>query len=261
MPFGLVTAPASFSRLMRLVLKDMDNIDNFIDDIIIFTMTFVEHLNVLRVLLIRLRNAHLTAKPGKCSIAYGSLECLGHFVGDDKLKPHPDKVRVIQEAPRPVTKKQVRSFLGLVGFYRKFIPNFACIAVPLTDLTKKGQPNKVIWESSHEHAFGTLRNALVKFPILKLPNMSEPFILMTDASDYGIGAVLMQEQEGSKMPVAYASRKLKSSEVAYSTIEKECLAIVWAIQKFHRYLYGQEFTLQTDHKPLIYLNKKKVANA
>lgn len=261
MPFGLVTAPASFSRLMRLVLKDMENIDNFIDDIIIFTMTFVEHLNVLRELLIRLRNAHLTAKPGKCSIAYDSLECLGHFVGDDKLKPHPDKVRAIEEAPRPITKKQVRSFLGLVGFYRKFIPNFACIAVPLTDLTKKGQPNKVIWERSHEHAFGTLRNALIKFPILKLPNMSEPFILMTDASDYGIGAVLMQEQEGIKMPVSYASRKLKSSEVAYSTIEKECLAIVWAIQKFHRYLYGQEFTLQTDHKPLIYLNKKKVANA
>ena len=261
MPFGLVTAPASFSRLMRKLLKDMENIDNFIDDIIIFTVSFNQHLQVLHELLKRLRGANLTARPSKCSIGYGSLECLGHFIGDDKLKPHPDKVEAIQNASRPVTKKQVRSFLSLVGFYRKFIPNFACVALPLTDLTKKGQPNTVIWQNVHEHAFQALKHALVKFPILKLPDMSQIFILMTDASDRGIGAVLMQEQNDTKMPVAYASRKLKGSEIAYSTIEKECLAIVWAIQKFQRYLYGREFILETDHKPLTYLNKKKVANA
>jgi len=261
MPFGLVTAPASFSRLMRKLLKDMKNIDNFIDDIIIFTVTFENHLQVLRELLERLRDANLTARPSKCSIGYASLECLGHFVGDDKLKPHPDKVKSITDAQRPVTKKQVRSFLGLVGFYRKFIPNFACIALPLTDLTKKGQPNTVLWEEVHENAFQTLKHALVKFPILKLPDLTQTFILMTDASDRGIGAVLMQEQDTSKMPIAYASRKLKGSELAYSTIEKECLAIVWAIQKYQRYLYGKEFVLETDHQPLTYLNTKKVANA
>ncbi|CAG2201844.1 Retrovirus-related Pol polyprotein from transposon 17.6,Retrovirus-related Pol polyprotein from transposon opus,Retrovirus-related Pol polyprotein from transposon 297,Retrovirus-related Pol polyprotein from transposon gypsy [Mytilus edulis] len=225
---------------------------------------FEQHLDMLEVLyalLVRLKGANLTARPRKCSIGYGSLECLGHFVGDDKLKPHPDKVKAMGEAPRPVTKKQVRSFLGLVGFYRKCIPNFSCIALPLTDLTKKGQPSTVVWENAQENAFQSLRCALVRFPILKLPDFTKIFVLMTDASDRGIGAVLMQYQENSKMPIAYASRKLKKSEVAYSTIEKECLAIVWAVQKFQRYLYGREFILETDHQPLTYLNKKKVENA
>ncbi|CAG2250028.1 unnamed protein product [Mytilus edulis] len=140
-------------------------------------------------------------------------------------------------------------------------PNFSCIALPLTDLTKKGQPSTVVWENAQENAFQSLRCALVRFPILKLPDFTKIFVLMTDASDRGIGAVLMQYQENSKMPIAYASRKLKKSEVAYSTIEKECLAIVWAVQKFQRYLYGREFILETDHQPLTYLNKKKVENA
>ncbi|CAC5390149.1 Retrovirus-related Pol polyprotein from transposon gypsy,Retrovirus-related Pol polyprotein from transposon 297,Retrovirus-related Pol polyprotein from transposon 17.6 [Mytilus coruscus] len=194
-------------------------------------------------------------------IGYSSLECLGHFVGDDKLKPHQDKVKALQEAPRPVTKKQVRSFLGLVGFYRKFIPNFSCIVLPLTDFTKKGQPNIVVWENVQENEFQSLRCALVRFHILKLLDFSQIFVLMTDASDRGICAVLTQIQEIIKMPIAYASRKLKKSEVAYSTIEKECLAIVWAIQKFQRYLFGREFILETDHQSLNYLDKKKVANA
>ncbi|CAC5422124.1 unnamed protein product [Mytilus coruscus] len=140
----------------------MENIDNFIDDIIIFTLTFEQHLEVLYELLVRLKEANLTARPSKCSIGYSSQECLGHFVGDDKLKPHPDKVKAIQEAPRPVTKKQVRSFLGLVDFYRTFIPNFSCIALPLTDLTKKGQPNTVVWENAQENAFQSLRSAVVQ---------------------------------------------------------------------------------------------------
>lgn len=261
MPFGLVTAPASFSRLMRKLLKDMDNIDNFIDDIIIFAVTFEQHLQVLHELLVRLRKANLTARPSKCSIGYTSLECLGHVIGENKLKPHPDKVKSMIDAPRPVTKKQVRSFLGLLGFYRKFIPNFASVALPLTDLTKKGQPNTVVWEDIHEKSFQTLKHALIKFPILKLPDVTQQFILMTDAADKGIGAVLMQVEDGIKLPVAYASRKLKTSEIAYSTIEKECLAIVWAIQKYQKYLYGTEFILETDHQPLMYLNKGKIANA
>jgi hypothetical protein len=148
------------------------------------------------------------------------------------MKPHPDKVKSITDAQKPVTQKQVRSFLGLVDFYRKSIPNFACIALPLTDLTQKGQPDTVLWEEVHENAFQTHKHALVKFSILKLPDITQTFILVTDASDRGIGAVLMQEQDNSKMPIAYASRKLKGSELAYSTIEKECVAIVWAIQKY-----------------------------
>ena len=176
-------------------------------------------------------------------------------------KPHPDKIKAVEEAPRPVTKCQVRSFLGLVGFYRKFIPNFAQIAAALTDTTRKGQPNKVIWDESKENALRSLKRALVSSPILKLPNFAAQFILQTDASEYGIGSVLLQEENDLNMPIAYASRKLKASERNYSVIEKECLSIVWSVQKFSRYLYGQEFVLETDHQPLVYLTKKSVANA
>lgn len=246
---------------MRKLLVDIENVDNFIDDIIIFTMTFDQHLEILYDLFMRLRHANLTAKPSKCAIASESLECLGHYVGDDKLKPHLSKVKAIQEAPRPLNKKQVRSFLGLVGLYRKFIPNFSVIALPLTDLTKKGEPNVVRWDTVHENSFQSLRNALIKFPILKLPDMSRTFVLATDASDRGIGALLMEEENGIKMPVAYASRTLKSSEYAYATVEKECIAIVWDITKFQRYLYGNKFILETDHKPLTYLNTKRVTHA
>lgn len=159
----------------------------------------------------------------------------------------------IQNFNRPSTKKQVRSLIGMVGFYRKFIPNFSAIAGPLTDLTRKGQPNKVVWGDPQENAFITLKSSLTITSILKIPNLSETFVLQTDASDVGVGAVLLQYEDGVKKPVAYASKKLSKSQVNYSTIEKVCYAIVWAVQKFQRYLYGQEFYLETDPQPLVYL--------
>lgn len=209
----------------------------------------------------RLREANLTAKPSKCVIAYSKLECLGHIVGEEMVQPHPDKVRSVQEANRPVTKKQLRSFLGLVNFYRKFIPNCAHISLPLTDLTRKFSPNKIQWTESQEISFQNLKKALTSSPILKLPNLSKVFILQTDASDRGLGAVLLQEDLDQKQPISYISRKLNKAEENYSTIERECLAIVWAIQKFHEYLYGREFILETDHQPLVYLNSSKLLNS
>ncbi|KAK3107556.1 hypothetical protein FSP39_017290 [Pinctada imbricata] len=128
-------------------------------------------------------------------------------------------------------------------------------------MTKKGKPNRLEWSESAEHAFQSLKQALVKFPILKLPDIGQMFILQTDASNRGIGAVLLQHSGNEKLPVAYAGRKLKESEQNYATIEKECLAIIWAVSKFQRYLYGAEFLLETDHKPLIYLHQAKVNNA
>ena len=261
MPFGVVNAPATFSRLMRKLLHELKNLDNFIDDIIVFTKTWLGHLQVLRELFTRLRNAKLTAKPSKCSIGYDHIECLGHLVGKNRLFPHPNKVKAIEDAARPETKHQIKSFLGLVGFYQKFIPNFSHVAAPLTDLTKKGLPNKIQWTENQENSFRALKQALTSEPILKLPDLSQPFSVQTDASDFGIGGILLQDEGGIKRPIMYASRKLKQSERNYSVIEKECLAIVWAIQKFSRYLYGTEFLLETDHKPLMYLNKARVANA
>ncbi|XP_060553668.1 uncharacterized protein LOC132714768 [Ruditapes philippinarum] len=194
MPFGLVCASASFSRLMRKLLDGISEVENFIDDIFLYTETFSHHLQVLKDLLERLRQANLTVKPSKCCFGYQSTECLGHIIGKGCLEPLPDKLEAIRDAKIPTTKKQVRSFLGLVGFYMRFVPNFATIASPLTDLTKKGQPNRIIWGESQQKAFESLKRALCSFPILKLPDLDAMFILQTDSSDIGIGAILLQEE-------------------------------------------------------------------
>ena len=260
MPFGLVNAPASFSRMMRTVLRGLPHVDNFIDDILVHTKTWDEHLDSLRALMDRLKDANLKAKPSKCFVGHTQIDFLGHQLSRGCVKPNPDKLSDIQNAPRPKTKKQLRSFLGLTGYYRKFVPNYAAIAVPLTNLTKKKEPNALRWEDAEELAFDTLKSKLSSSPILHLPNVEQEFILRTDASETGIGAVLLQEHDGDKFPVAYASKKLLSRERAYSTIEKECLAMVWAVRKFDTYLYGREFILEVDHQPLLAIRKSKVAN-
>ena len=262
LPFGLVNAGATFCRLMRIVLDGLKKTDSFVDDIIVFTLCWSSHMLELRGLFERLRKARLTAKPSKCSIGHRSIECLGHEVGGGKqsLKPLNDKVEAIKAAKRPETKKQVRAFLGLAGFYRKFIPNFATIAVPLTNLTKKGTPNKVIWGDREQKAFENLKVSLSQYPILALPDLEKPFILRTDASETGVGAVLLQNTDEGKLPIAYASKKLLPRETRYSVIEKECLAIVWGVQKFQRYLFGRAFLLETDHEPLVYLQRAKTLN-
>ena len=260
MPFGLINSGASFSRIMRKLLKGLDHVDNYIDDILIHTATYEEHVQKLKEVFSRLRAANLTAKPSKCFVAYFELEFLGHVIGRGHVKPRPSKIEAVQNANRPETKSQLRSYLGLTGYYRSYILNYAIIAAPLTDKTKKGEPNKIRWGDSQEIAFQSLKDKLVKSPILQLPDLNKPFILRTDASDIGMAAVLMQETAGNKFPVAYASKKLSSSQRNYSVIERECLAIVWAIQKYEPYLYGTEFVIETDHQPLKCVQKSKVAN-
>ena len=260
MPFGLVNAPATFSRMMRMMLRGMSNVCNFIDDILVHTKTWEEHINTLDGLFNRLEQFGITARPTKCLVGFNKLEYLGHIIGQGQLEPLPDKLEKIKDALKPKTKKQLRSFLGLTGYYRKFIPNYAAIAAPLTDKTKKREPTNIQWGQSQEYAFQTLKERLITAPVLHLPDCQLPFLLRTDASDIGIGAVLLQRQE-TDFPVAYASRKLLPRECSYSTIERECLAIVWAIQKFQSYLYGREFVLETDHQPLVYLQRAKVTNS
>ncbi|KAK3102478.1 hypothetical protein FSP39_011646 [Pinctada imbricata] len=260
MPFGLKNAPATFNRMMRVILKGLAYTDSFLDDILLHTETWVDHVTELREVFQRLREANLNAKPSKCVVAYKRLEYLGHTVGDGTITPNDKKLEAIRNAPRPETKKQIRSFLGLIGFYRKFVPNFAAVAVPLTDLTRKGVPNKFEWKLEHESAFQKLKSMLIHSPVLRLPDLSKTFIVRSDASDYGIGSVLLQEHDGNKFPVAYASKKLSVHERGYSVIEKECLAIVWALEKFQLYLYGRAFVIETDHQPLTYLSKAKVSN-
>ena len=205
--------------------------------------------------------AGLTIGPTKCLFGVNSVDFLGHRLEQGMIGLDQDNVEKIKDASRPSTKKQVQSFMGLAGYYRDFILNFAAIAAPLSDLTQKGQPNKVEWSEAQEKAYQTIKSYLTSEPILRLPNPAKTYFLRTDASNNGIGAVLMQRHEEKLFPVCYASKKLLSAERNYSTIEKECLAIVWGIKRFYLYLYGVPFVLQTDHEPLKNMDSAKYTNA
>lgn len=261
MPFGLHGAPATFQRLMDCVLQGSEEfVAALLDDIIIFSQTWTEHLHHVREVLERLRKAGLTARPSKCHFGMEEVVYLGHVVGGGKVKPTESKVQAVKDFPRPKTKTDVRAFLGLSGYYRKFIPNYAEIAAPLSDLTRKAAPQVVSWTDQCSKAFVLLKDRLCSLPVLHSPDLSKPFVVQTDASERGIGAVLSQEGPDGEHPVAYISRKLRPRETRYATIEKECLAIVWAIQTLRVYLYGQDFTIQTDHHPLQWLDQMKDKN-
>ena len=262
MPFGLKTAGAIFSRMMRKLLLPlkMPEIDNFMDDILVATDSKERHLECLRALFSRLREVSLSARPTKCELGFKQLEYLGHVIGNGIIKPTGDKINKIRDTPRPTTKRQVRSFLGLAGFYRKFIPNFAEIALPLTDATKGKKPNQVQWTPEMEKAFCLLKEALSSKPVCVLPQFDKTFVIRTDASDSGLGAILLQDQGQGLQIIACASKKLLPAERNYSTIEKECLAMVWGIGKFNPYLYGRQFFVQSDHKPLQYLQTMRATN-
>ena len=212
MPFGLQGAPATFQRMVDKLLRDLEDFANgYIDDIAVFSKTWNEHLTHLRRVLQRLREANLTAKPKKCQ--FGMAECayLGHIIGGGKVRPERAKCVAIQEFTIPRTKKGVRSFLGLSGYYRKFIPDYASVATPLTDLTRKNQPNDVtsVWTSECDHSFRTLQQRLCSEPALRNPDFDREFVLQTDASDRCIGAVLSQlDQEGRDHPIEFYSKKL-----------------------------------------------------
>ena len=260
MPFGLVNSGAVFNRLIRKLFTGIHFVKHFIDDILIHTSTWEEHVEALNKVLCILEGANLSIKPSKCYLGVTEVEFLGHKVSQGIIGTNPDILKKIHNSQRPRTKKQLRSFLGLTGYYRKFVPNYAAIAVPLTDMTKKGQPDKIAWKAAQENAFQTLKSLLAKEPILRLPDQNKRFIVRTDSSTDGLGAILLQEHQDTLFPVAYASRKLLPRESNYSTIELECLAIVWAIKKFEMYLYGKEFDIQTDHRPLTHIHRAKTLN-
>ena len=259
MPFGLSGAPATFQRLMDQVLRGLDTFSAaYLDDVVIFSASWSEHLKHLRAVLQRLREAGLTVKPRKCQFGMKQCSYLGHIVGSGVVQPELPKLQAVESFPTPQTKKQVRGFLGLTGYYRKFIPNYAEVASPLTDLTKKSAPTRVVWTEACEVAFQVLKKSLCSTPVLRGPNFAKPFVLQTDASERGVGAVLAQVgDDGEEHPIAYFSRKLLPREEKFSTIEKECLAIKLACQSFRVYLLGKKFTILTDHRALEWLDRLK----
>lgn len=254
MPFGLKNAPATFQRLMDLVLKGLQGNDLFVylDDIVIYARSMDEHDAKFKKLAERLRNANLTLQTDKCEFLRTEVRYLGHLISADGLKPDPKNIAAVREFKAPKTPKNVKEFLGLAGYYRRFIKNFAAIAKPLSDLTSKNV--KFHWNSEHQLAFETLRDKLCSTPILQYPNFSEPFIVTTDASNYAVGAILSQGKIGEDPMVAAASRVLNKAERNYSTTEKEMVAVVFALKTFRPYLYGRQFTLLTDHRPLVWVN-------
>ncbi|XP_069970993.1 uncharacterized protein [Penaeus vannamei] len=260
MPFGLVNACATYIRLMRIVLAGLKNVSFYFDNIFIHTKTWDEHKDAIVSVLKRLREHNLTAKPSKCRFGFKSIEYLGFILDGNYLHPKLDKIEAILNLPPPCTKKTLRSFLGLISFYRMFIPQAASLTSSLSDLLRKNVREPLKWTDELTKVFEQLKVALASKPVLKLPDASHPFVLRTDSSDVGLGAVLLQYVDGHPFPVAYASRKLLDREKRYSTIEKEGLAIMFGIHRFRYYLMGQEFILEVDHKPLIYINKFKGSN-
>ncbi|HVH95668.1 MAG TPA: reverse transcriptase family protein, partial [Bacillus sp. (in: firmicutes)] len=254
MPFGLCNAPATFQRLMNNVLGDIlwKYALDYIDDITIYSKTWEDHVEHIKEVLSRLRSAGLKINPDKCHFAAKEVQFLGHIVGIEGIKPDPDKVIKIQEYPEPRTTKELRRFIGMVAYYRKFIKEFSRTAKPLFKLLEVDKP--YLWEEEQQHAFDVLKGALVKEPILSYPDLSKEFILTTDASKIAVGAVLSQKDEhGKEHPIAYDSRTLHTHEQNYDTTNLEALAVIWALGKFRHYLHGRKFKIYTDHSALVWL--------
>ena len=252
MPFGLKNAPGTFQRVMDEILKecmDDDYVVVYLDDIMIYSESFKEHIRHVEEVLRRIRKASLILKLKKCKFGSDKIEFLGHEIGRNGIKPGELKVKKIKDMERPKTVKDVRSFVMLCSYYRKFVKDFSKISKPLTELVKKDV--KFEWTNKQEEAFRKLKEKLTSYPILRHPDMERKFILMTDASREGLGAVLAQLDDNSKeYVVAYASRSLRGAEASYPITDLECLGVIWAVQHFHKFLIGRKFTIVTDHKPL-----------
>lgn len=205
-------------------------------------------------MLTRLRNAKLTANVPKCKFLLKSMTILGHVIEDGVIKPDETKVIAIQQISRLATKTQVKSFLGLTGYYADFISHYQDKAYALTELLKRNKPDKVQWGEQEQRALDSLKEALVSKPILVPPDFSRPYILQTDASRVSVSAILCQRHDdGKEHVISFAARKLLPRETKYSVIELELLAVLFGVIKFHHYLYGNKIELQSDHRPLSYL--------
>ena len=252
-PFGLTSAPSTFSRLMEYVLRNLTYkiCLIYLDDILIYSRTFDEHLTNLRQVFDRLRHANLKLKPSKCNFACQKVTYLGHVISSAGVSPDEDKISAVRDFPRPHNVKTTRSFLGLANYYRRFVKDFAKLAAPLNQLLRKDQ--KFVWTDTCEQAFISLKTALTTAPILVFPDFKEPFHLYTDASNEGLGATLGQIHDGREVVIAYAGRDLNKAERNYSTTEREALGVIFGIKKFQPYIHGRKFILHTDHHSLKWL--------
>ena len=253
MPFGLCNAPATFQRVMQIVLAGLEWQSCFVylDDILIASKTFSEHIQHIREVFARLRAAGLRLKPKKCLFLREEVPYLGHLISAQGIRPDPSKTEKVKMFPTPCDVTAVRQFIGLTSYYRRFVPNFSNIASPLRALTKKNAVFK--WSSECQSAFERMKQMLTTAPILAYPKFGPDaeFVLETDASGIGLGAVLSQQPDGMLHPIAYASRSLDSSERNYGITELETLAVVWAARYFRPYLLGHRTIVYTDHSACV----------
>jgi len=255
MPFGLCNAPATFQRLMDVAMTGL-NFEIclvYLDDIIVFSKDVPTHLKRLEMLFQRLQAAGLKLKPSKCSLLKRSVGFLGYVVSDEGVSTDPSKIEAIQSWPTPRKLRDVRSFLGLCGYYRRFVENFSGVAAPLHALTQKGRIFE--WSQECQKSFEDLKIMLTSSPVLTLPQNGCQYILDTDASEHGIGAVLSQIQEGQERVISYASRLYSTAERRYCVTRKELLAVVYFLRQFRQYLLGTSFVVRTDHAALQWLRR------
>ena len=258
MPFGLCNAPATFQRLVNRALTGLKWTAClvYLDDILVYGRDLSEHNMRLRLVLKALGEAGLTLNLKKCLFAADSVKYLGHLVTAEGLSPNPEKVQDIVNFPIPKTISQLRGFLGLASFYRRFVPSFANISRPLVNLLKKGADLE--WELEEQAAFDTLKRKLSEPPVLIHFQEDSPIEVHIDASGLGLGAVLCQKFQGAIHPVTFISRHLTDTESRYHANELECLALIWALEKLHSYVYGRpHFTMFSNSSALVWLKSKK----
>ena len=253
MPFGLCNAPGTFERVMEVVMRGLQwkTCLVYLDDIVVFAGSYKEHLERLGEVLDRLIQAGLKVKPSKCQLGRPEVAFLGHRISQDGVGTDPDKIEAVRNWGRPESTTDVRSFLGLTGYYRSFVPEFATIAKPLSALGEKGR--RFQWSEECEVAFRTLKERLMGAPILAFPKAEGQLVVDTDASDTGLGIVLAQVQEGEERVLSYGSQTLTKAERNYCVTRRELLAIVYALKKFRHYLVGRPVKVRTDHASLKWL--------
>ena len=252
LPYGVSSAPGIFQRLMENVLQGIPNVIVYIDDILVTGADDGAHLKTLSRVLDRLERAGFRAKKSKCMFMAPSVSYLGHLIDEVGLHPLQEKVRAVKEAPSPKNVSELKSYLGLLTYYSKFLPNMANVLAPLYKLLCKDISWK--WTSVEQKAFQASKDLLTSSSLLVHFNPDLDLVLMCDASSYGIGAVLAHRMpDGSERPIGYASRSLSAAQRNYSQLEREALALVFGVQRFHSYLFGHHFELVTDHQPLLAL--------
>lgn len=224
----------------------------FIDDILIYSKSYEEHLHHVKLVFDLLREHQFEVRLSKCSFAKQQLNYLGHVLSAEGIATYPSKISIIQNWPVPTSVKELRSFLGMAGYYRRFVQNFGMMAKPLIELLKKGQ--LFVWTSDQEQSFQALKNALITAPVLAVPDFKKPFVVITDASDKGIGAVL---QQGGH-PIAFVSKALGPKNRGLSTYEKESLAILMVVDHWRPYLQSSEFIIHTDQRSLVHLDDQRL---